>query len=137
MSLLISKEYLIRVALSIVAVFAPAKQVVFTVIVLTLADMVTGILASRKQGHPITSSGLKRTVAKIAIYEVAILASYLVGMYLTGPYIPVLNICSSLVGLTELKSVLENLDTINGGSFFRSMTDKLSSYAKLDPPSDP
>lgn len=127
----------LKIALALLAVFAPAEQVVLTVMALTGLDMITGILAAKKLGHAITSSGLKRTVVKTAIYEVAILASYLVGMYLTGPYVPVMNICSSLIGLTELKSVLENLDILNGGSFFRSMTNKLSNYAKLDPPSDP
>jgi hypothetical protein len=88
--------------------------------VLSLVDLVTGILASRKSGIPITSNGLKRTVLKVAIYEVAVLCAFLVGTYLTGPMVPILNICSSLIGLTELKSVLENLDIINGGSFFRA-----------------
>jgi hypothetical protein len=113
-------------ALSLVSVFAPASTVLVTVMALSIADLFTGILASRKAGTPITSAGLKKTVVKVLIYEAAVLCAFLVQQNLTGDDLPVMKWLGSLIGLTELKSVLENLDLASGGSFFRSLTDRLS-----------
>lgn len=114
-------------ALSLVSYFAPTKTVLLTVMALSAADLVTGILASRRVGAPITSSGLKRTVVKVAVYQAAILSAFLVQQNLTGNDLPVMKYLASLIGLTELKSVLENLDLASGGSFFGSLTARLAS----------
>lgn len=114
-------------SLALVAVFAPAKAVLITVMVMTMADLVSGLLASKKQQIPITSFGLKRTVLKVLVYEVATLLAFLVGMYLVPEELPIMKMVTGLIGITELKSILENLDIIAGGSFFRSLTDKLQS----------
>ncbi len=111
--------------LALLALFAPAKSVLITVMVLSMVDLVTGLVASRKSGSPITSTGLKRTILKVVIYQVAVLSAFLVEQFLTGPDMPVMKWVSGLIGLVELKSVLENLDLIAGGSFFRSLTDRL------------
>lgn len=113
-------------ALSLISLFAPAKTVLVTVMALSIADLITGILVSRGIGAPITSTGLKKTVLKVLVYETAVLCAFLVQQNLTGPDLPVMKWLASLIGLTELKSVLENLDLASGGSFFRSLTDRLS-----------
>jgi hypothetical protein len=112
--------------LFVVSTFAPAKAVLGTVLALVIADLITGIIASKRAGAPITSSGIKKTVLKLLVYEVAVLAAFLVQQNLTGDDLPVMHWLGSLIGLTELKSVLENLDLASGGSFFRSLTDRLS-----------
>ncbi len=119
------KEKAITLLLSLASIFAPTKEVLLTVMAMSMVDLVTGIMASRKQGKPLTSAGLKRTVVKVFVYQVAVLAAFLVQTYLTGNLIPAMNFVASLIGLTELKSVLENLDIVNGGSLFRSLIDKL------------
>jgi len=101
--------------LAILAVFAPLQSTVLTVFAIVLLDLLTGLVAARKTKTSITSSGLKRTIVKLAVYLPAILGAYLVGTYLTGPYIPVANIVGGFIGITELKSVLENLDAASGG----------------------
>jgi len=112
--------------LAIIAVFAPAGPVLATVMVLTLLDLAAGIAAAKKQGHPITSTGLKRTVVKVMVYEIATLAAFLVQQYLTPIELPIMKMVTGLIGMTELKSVLENLDIIAGGSFFSSLVSHLS-----------
>lgn len=112
--------------LATVAVFAPIKAAVLTVIVLTMVDLVTGIMAARKRGEPITSAGFGRTVVKILVYQVATLCGFLAQKYLVLDVLPVCTLVTSLIGLTEMKSVLENLDTISGGSFFSTLIDKLN-----------
>lgn len=109
-------------ALALIAVFAPIQPVILTVLVLCVVDLITGIWASGSRMH---SSGLKATVLKFLVYETAILLSFLVGEYLTGPAIPVLNLVAGMVGITELKSVLENLDIISGGSLMKKVAKAL------------
>lgn len=114
-------------AISIIAVFAPAKAMILTSLALVLVDLVTGVLAARKQGQPITSAGLRRTISKLFIYEIAILLGFLTQHYLTGDIIPVSNIIAGFVGLTELTSCLENLNTIGGGQILKAVLNKIGS----------
>lgn len=118
--------------ISLLAVFAPIKAVLATALVLVLADLIVGILAARKRGEPITSAGIRRTVGKILVYETAIMLGYLAQTHLMGDIIPVVKIISGLIGAVELKSCLENLDTVSGGSLFKSLIAKLGSRNDSD-----
>lgn len=121
-------------ALSILAVFAPIKSVVIASLVLITLDMVTGILAARKQGVPITSKALKRSISKLFLYEIAILMSFVTEQYLLSGEVPVLKMITAFIGLTELKSVLENIEIINGNKIFSALIEKLaqSNTSKLE-----
>lgn len=116
--------------LSIIAIFAPLKAVVITTLVMVVADLITGVLAARKQGIPITSSGIKTTVAKLFLYEVALLLSYLCEVYLLGGFIPASKLVSALIGITELKSVLENFNILHGSNLFSALVQKLINSEK-------
>lgn len=105
--------------LTLLSVFAPVGPVLATILALVVVDLITGLVVSRKAGIPVTSEGLKKSVLKLSLYLIAALLAFLVGNYLTGPLVPVLNIVSGLIGITELKSVLENLDLISGGSLMK------------------
>jgi phage-related holin len=118
-------DFLKGIILSAVLVFAPIQGVLVTVLVLTLVDLITGIIAARKVGEKITSRGIRRTVVKLFVYQVACCCAFLCETYLTGSIVPCLKILTTLIGLTELKSVLENLDKIYGINIFKSVVDRL------------
>lgn len=122
--------------LVIVSVFAPAAPVLGTILALVVLDLITGLIVSHKAGITITSAGLKKSVLKLCVYLVAALSAFLVGQYLTGPLIPVLNIVSGLIGITELKSVLENLDMISGGSAMKSVISAIQKNVSSNIPGD-
>lgn len=109
-----------------ITVFAPLKPVLLTVGVLVFADLGTGIAAAKKCGEKVTSSGLKRTVLKIMIYEGAIGLSFLVHQYLTGDLLPADKILAALIGMTELQSVMENLHIVYGGNVFTVLANKIA-----------
>lgn len=119
-------KYLEALLMSCLAVFAPVKAVLITTLVLVLFDAVSGILAAKKRGEEITSTGLKRTVGKLVLYESALCMAFLCEQYLTGPTFPVFKMVSAMIGLVELKSALENLDTISGRSLFKVIVDKIT-----------
>lgn len=121
------RQWLISASLSVLAMFAPAKELFVATGILIVADLVTGLMAAHKLQQPITSAGLRRTVSKFVIYNVAVGCAFLVQKHLMGDLVPVSNIVSSAIGLTELKSILENVDKIRGGSLFKEIINKLGS----------
>lgn len=120
------RHHLFGLLLAILAVFAPAKGMILSAAALITIDLVTGILASRKQGIPVTSAGLRRTISKLLVYEVAIMLAFITQQYLM-PEIPVANIASGFVGVTELTSCLENINIIGGGDLLKNLVTKLGS----------
>jgi phage-related holin len=124
------KNWILATMVTLQAVFQPAQSMLLTVLVLIVCDLITGVLAARKRGESIKSAGIGRTIVKLVIYELAIGLSFLAETYLMGPLIPASKIAASLIGTTELLSVLENLNTLSGGDLLKSIIDKLTSLGK-------
>lgn len=113
--------------LSILVVLAPIQSVMMTALILVMADLITGIAAARTKKQKITSSGFRRTITKLLIYQIVIVLGFLTETYLTGSLVPLSKIISTLIGLTEMKSLVENLNDISGGSLLKSLVKKLNS----------
>ena len=116
--------------MSVALVFAPVKATLITVMVLTVADLISGIMASRKEGKKITSSGLKRTIIKTTVYELVVMLGFLTEQFMTGDSVPVVKVLAGFIGITELKSVMENLERISGMPMVRLLIEKLNQTDK-------
>lgn len=116
--------------MSVALVFMPIKATLITVMVLTVADLISGIMASRKEGKKITSSGLKRTIIKTTVYELVVMLGFLTERYMIGDALPVVKILAGFIGLTELKSVLENIERISGMPVIKMLIEKLNQTDK-------
>lgn len=114
-------------ALSILSIFSPIKPILLTALTLVLIDLIIGVVAAKKRGESITSSGFQRTIIKLFVYMSAIILGFLTETYLTGDTVAVCKIISSFVGLTEFTSILESLNEISGGSLLKSIISKLGS----------
>lgn len=114
-------------ALSTVALLAPVKPLLVAGIVLVIIDTLTGIMAAMKRKQKITSAGLRRSVGKSLVYTLAILGSFVAETWLIGGLVPVTKLVAGALGVVELKSILENLDVVSGGSLFKSIISKLGS----------
>lgn len=112
---------------SVLAVFAPIESMLISVGVLIVADLAFGLIASYKLSKPITSSGIRRTVTKSFIYLSVVCLGYVAEHYLIGDLLPVCKIIAGMIGVVEMKSILENADIINGGSVFKAVVAKLGS----------
>ena len=115
---------------SIALVFLPVKATLVTVMVLTVADLVSGIAAARKKRKRITSAGLKRTIIKTTVYEAVVMLGFLTERYMTGDAVPVVKILAGFIGLTEFKSVMENIEIISGMSIIKLLIKKLNTSEK-------
>jgi phage-related holin len=108
--------------LMLAAFLAPIATVIFAVLFLIFVDLVTGILASLKEKERITSSAMSRTIAKTFVYCTTIIVTYVVHKYLlVGFDFPVESIVSGFIALTEMKSILENMDRISNHSVLKDL----------------
>lgn len=123
-------QKLLALAMSVALVFMPIKATLITVMVLTVADLISGIMASRKEGKKITSSGLKRTIIKTTVYELVVMLGFLTEKYMIGDALPVVKILAGFIGLTELKSVLENIERISGMPIIKMLIERLNQTDK-------
>lgn len=114
-------------ALTLLAVFAPIKAIIFAALTLIIFDLITGVIASHKRGEPITSAGFQRTLTKTFVYLSAIMLGFLAETYLTGDLLPVSKIITSYIGFTEMCSLLENLNSISGTNLLTALIAKLGS----------
>lgn len=110
---------------SLVALFGPAGGALGAMLTLVMVDAISGILASKKLGQPITSKRFRDTVTKLLVYLTVICLAHLVGTYL-APNMKILELVSSTVGLSELLSVLENLNILAGGNLLSSLVGRLN-----------
>lgn len=117
---------------ALVAVFAPIKGMILTMLALVLADLITGIWAAYKSQQPITSAKLRTTVTKLLIYLIAVCIGYLTETYLLEGLLPISKLIAGAVGLVELTSLLENANKILGQNLFKMLIDKLGSANKDD-----
>lgn len=121
------KSLLLKLLLSVVAVFAPIQSVLFAAFAMIMVDLATGVLAARKRGEKLTSAGLQRTLVKLFVYEGALLLGYVSQHYLMLDAVNVVSIIGSYISLTELVSCYENIDAVAGGSLLKQISDKLKS----------
>lgn len=105
------KKVLLDILLSVCAILAGVKPVLITIGVLIAVDTITGIWLSLKNGETLNSKKLSHTVSKAIIYQVFIISAFLVEKFII-PELPLLEISSGFIALTEILSIGENMDGI-------------------------
>jgi len=120
------KDFAVKAGLAILVVFAPVKGMLIAALFLIIMDAITGIWASLKRKENFTSTKFKRSVVKILIYEIAIAVAYIAQHYLMNDTIPAANIVAGFIGITELQSVLENLNSISGKNLLKEAISKIA-----------
>lgn len=135
----------------ILALLIPLQEVVSAMFFLLTIDFITGIWASvhRLGWNSISARKMSRSVRKIIGYNILILTTYVVNIYLL-PTIPIgmmgvgadveqplVRLVVGILAAIELRSVYENICVITGLKFqktfvslFRSLTDKDGNNSK-------
>jgi len=130
------KAFVTYIAIALWMWLMPIRPALISIMALPLADLILALIGAYKAKVPITSSGLKRTVAKIFMYEFTTILAFVVEMYLLSSFIPVVKIVTGLIGMVELKSCLEHLNEINGNPIFGLILAKLAPDQIDAPPSE-
>jgi len=120
-------EILAKICVLILVIIAPVQAVMLTVGVLVIIDVVTGVWAAFKRSELIKSAILRRTVSKMIIYQIAIISGFLIQQYVLQNEVPITKVVAGFISLVELKSILENSNTILGRDIFKTLIKKLGS----------
>lgn len=91
----------------------PVRWYIIFMICAVSADTITGIMAAVRQRQLITSKGIWRTLEKIALAFVVILASYGFELIFV-PDLPMTKGVAMIIAAAELKSIFENYYRITG-----------------------
>ena len=118
------KELLTNMAIAVLAVLAPIQSVMIVVAVLIGADFVTGIMKAYKLKEPITSRAMARSIYKMLSYQLLVITGFLMEKYLIQDILPVTKMLAGLIGITEFKSIAENVAAMTGLDI-KSITAKL------------
>lgn len=126
-----SADFLAKTGLLVLAFFSPLKGVILTLILLICLDLITGLIAALKNKTKVTSAKLSRTVTKTLVYLFTIMLVQICAEYvILIDNIPITNMVASFIILTELQSVLENLNKLSKQSFLTVLIDKISLITK-------
>lgn len=123
-------EFLKALLFSAVAVLAPIHALLIVTGILIVFDTITGIVAAKKRGERISSSGFKRTVIKMTMYQIGILSGFLLETYILGNLFPVSKMIAGAICVTETKSILENASAISGKNILKEIIEKLGTTNK-------
>jgi uncharacterized membrane protein len=93
--------------------FLPIKHFLIFTIFVVFADTVTGIMAARKRGEPITSKGLYRTSQKVVVYFVGIMIFEGARNTFSLP-VNITYMVAFTIATTELYSISENIKSMTG-----------------------
>lgn len=118
---------IVKLLIAIAAVFAPIQGMLGACLALILVDLVSGVIAARKRNEPISSAGVRRTITKLFVYELAIMLGFLTQHYLMNDSLNIVNIISGFIGMTELMSVMENMNSASGGDLLKKLLELLGS----------
>ena len=120
-------KHLGALLISTLAVFAPIKGMIIVAGLAVIVDLITGIVAAKKRGEEIKSSKIGITVSKLIIVETAILMCFLIQTYLLDNAFPLVNWVAGVIGVHQIYSIMENLNSISGNQLFTSILTKLTS----------
>lgn len=114
-------------AITIIAILAPIQALLASVGFLIICDAITGVWASLKRKEKITSAGLRRTVSKMLLFQLAVITGFIVEQYVISNTIPIAKIVATAITFSELTSILENTAQITGKDIFSELLKKIGS----------
>lgn len=124
------KHGAIPILIAGVGAIAPIHTLLITVGFLIFGDMVLGVWAAKKRGEKITSARLRDTVSKMFIYHMVLILGFLVQENMLDGWVPIVKLSASMIGIVEIKSVLENSGSILGQPLFKELIQRLGSKSK-------
>lgn len=120
------KEFFYKLLLSVLAVFAPIKSLIFSIGFVAFMDLLTGIMAAKQRGEKIESAKSRRTIVKLLGYQMAIITGFVIEKYMVDNSLPITKIIAGAISTVELQSVLENLQAVTGVDFWEKFKNLLN-----------
>jgi hypothetical protein len=121
------KEFFVKTFLVICSLLVPIQPMIISTGVIVFLDMILGIWAAKKRNEKITSAGMRRTISKMLIFHLSIISGFVVETWLIAGAFPISKLVAGVIGMVEIKSILENANTIYGSDLFKKILSNLGS----------
>ena len=121
------KSILIKILMSLVAIIAPLQSSILAMGFLIMADLVLGILASRKKGIPFSSKRLKDTGIKMLVYNTLLISGFVAQTYMVN-WLPFVKIVLTFLAIVEITSLSESFQAITGLPFIKFIKDQIDHH---------
>lgn len=95
------------------AILYPIAAIVSVIYVLIIIDFIMGVWAATKEKNFIPAK-MWSTVRKLFLYQLVILAGFLIETYIIDGLIPLNKIVSGFIAMIELRSIFYNFNKIFG-----------------------
>ena len=115
---LIFNDMINKVVVLAIAFFAPIQAAMIAVGILITIDTIMGVLGARKIGEEITSKKFGRVLTKSLVYQLLIVSSHLIEVYLFSE-LPLVKITLGFLAITEFLSISENFQKCTGRNFIK------------------
>lgn len=106
----------------------PMFPVMNALLILVVCDFISGIWAAKKKGERIQSNAMYRTVSKIVMYFIAIVAG--LSCEVAVPGVPFTKVATGFIAVVELKSIYENVGYITGVDVWSAVREFLNNRKK-------
>jgi len=110
---------------AILGVLTPVAPIIYTLTFVIICDFLFGIYRAYKAKEEITSRKMAQTLPKLFLYNVIIIALFLVDKYVMNTGIGLEKVAATLMILIEMKSVDENFKIIFGYSLWNKVIDSI------------
>jgi len=98
--------------------FTPILPAMIAVGILISIDTIMGVLGAKKIGEEITSKKFGRVLTKSLVYQLLIISSHLIQVYLFSE-LPLVKITLGFLAITEFLSIGENFQKCTGRNFIK------------------
>jgi hypothetical protein len=110
---------------AILGVLTPVAPIIYTLTFIIICDFIFGIYRAYKCKEEITSRKMAQTLPKLLLYNVIIIALFLVDKYVMNTGIGLEKVAATLMILIEMKSVDESFKIIFGYSLWNKVIDSI------------
>ena len=98
---------------------------------MVLADLATGVYASKKRGETICSKKMGSSISKCVFYFLAIILGHIMEVVFSQD-IPIAKVIAGIICAVEFKSNLENITSITGVDFSKVLQQKMDAKRGLN-----
>lgn len=115
-------KHLTEIFMAFIAILLPLMGIMIAIGCLILFDFITGVSASFKRKEKITSRKMSVTIGKFTYYNIALFTGvafqFLWNHLFNTRDDTIIKLISIFIGITETKSVFENINSILGINFW-------------------
>lgn len=104
----------------------PTYELIGVILLLLIIDFITGIWAAIKKGEKITAKKMGLTIDRMIVYMLGIIAAYGIQHGIAQDAIKVMMIFTTLIGVREFKSIVENIEVITGARIWSYIVSQIT-----------